>query len=103
MWLGPPYMNRKMTLLAFGSKWGRFGASGLANALAPSAAVAWESKNAPSRRPESATEAKPPPACQRNSLRVLPQKSPVFRRIERFLRAGRPTGSGLWAGSVEVD
>ncbi len=31
MWLGPPYMNRKMTLFAFGAKCGGLGASGLAN------------------------------------------------------------------------
>src|SRR6516162_3807404 len=40
-WLGPPYMNRKMTLLAFGAKCGFFGASGLTGLGFPSPAVAW--------------------------------------------------------------
>src|SRR4051794_17187196 len=69
-WEGPPYMNRKMTLVAFASKWGGLGDSG----SGASAAVA-RGRNPSSASIEArARPAKPPPACQRNSRRVRPQK-----------------------------
>ena len=34
-WLGPPYMNRKMTLLALAGSGGALGASGFTNGVAP--------------------------------------------------------------------
>src|SRR5947209_4190350 len=74
MWLGPPYMNRKMTLFALGWNMGRFGASGLTNLLTPSAATASRAKKpSADSRPVRATEVKPPPASHKNSRRVRPQ------------------------------
>src|SRR4051794_4542721 len=74
MWLGPPYMNRKITLFAFAGKCPGFGASGLADLAADSAAPAVRPKN---RSRESISTSprpvKPAPACQRNSRRVRPQ------------------------------
>src|SRR5438105_9670595 len=64
-----------MTAFAFGVKCGFFGASGLGNGVAPSAATACEAKNMSSSNPDRATAAYPPPACQKNSRRVRPQKS----------------------------
>src|SRR6516225_6946970 len=59
-WLGPPYMKRKMTLLALAGRGGAFGARGLANLLTPSAATASVAKN-PSRdkSPVKATPVNP--------------------------------------------
>src|SRR5438552_11824248 len=74
MWLGPPYMYRKMTLLALAGKCGFLGASGLTNFVCPSAATAWRAKKSSPSMADRATEAKPPPVCQRNSRRVRPQK-----------------------------
>src|SRR5262249_9007175 len=83
-------MNRKMTLLAFGAKWGGREASGLSGRGA-AAARASRAKN-PSRdsRSSSPSAVKPPPASQRNSRRVRPQNWPggrdaggVFRLIGR--------------------
>src|SRR6476469_2029470 len=67
-------MYRKMTLLAFGAKWGFLGARGLTNLFRPSAATACLAKNPSPSIDESATETKPAPPCQRNSRRVRPQK-----------------------------
>ena len=75
MWLGPPYMNRKITLFAFGVKCGSLGASGSVRA-AVSCADADGSKNPSAESSEvRATEPKPAPVCQRNSRRVRWQKS----------------------------
>src|SRR5262245_8948454 len=68
-------MNRKITLRALGAKCGALGASGLANGVTPSAATACDARkpSSPSSA-ASATAVKPPPASQRNSRRVRPQK-----------------------------
>src|SRR5947209_12386176 len=79
MWLGPPYMYRKMTDFAFAAWCGFFGASGLTNLETPSAAQAWEAKKSSPSIAARATDANPPPVCQRNSRRVRPQK---FRGME---------------------
>src|SRR3982751_1623619 len=75
---GPPYMNRKMTLLALGANSGALGASALARAVADTAMSAPRAGRAKkpslSSSPASATPVKPAPACQRNSRRVRPQK-----------------------------
>src|SRR5215207_11691821 len=73
---GPPYMNRKITLFAFGFSSGGLGASGFDDAAAPMtlAACAWFLKNPSlSSSPASATPVNPAPACQRNSRRVRRQ------------------------------
>src|SRR5262245_47477364 len=94
MWLGPPYMNRKMTLLAFAAKCGFFGASGLTNAAGRGGAAARAAKNPSSSSPARATPVKPAPASQRNSRRVRPQKS----------RLALPIGPlRLGFRSIEVD
>ena len=84
MWLGPPYMNRKITLLALGAKCGGLGDSGFLNAVTPSAAVACELKN-PSLESASIrpSPVKPAPVCQRNSRRVRPQNPPPGKRLDR--------------------
>src|SRR5262245_13849296 len=69
---GPPYMNRKITLFAFAGKCAGLGASGLA--LATSSARACGKKPSRVSRSIRPSEAKPEPACQRNSRRVRPQK-----------------------------
>ena len=57
------------------------GASGLANLRPPSAARApGEEAVAPTAGPSAPAPAKPPPASQRNSRRVRPQKLPAGRR-----------------------
>src|SRR5262245_16765391 len=74
MWLGPPYMKRKMTLFAFAVRWLFFGASGLAKGVPPSAATAWlVKKPSAESKPVSAAAVKPAPASQRNSRRVRRQ------------------------------
>ena len=67
-------MKRKITLFALGAKWGSFAASGLAQAVAPSAARVWLAKNPPSRSPERASPVNDAPASQKNSRRVRRQK-----------------------------
>ena len=59
MWLGPPYMKRKMTLLALAAKCGFFGASGLANGVAPSAATACAAKKPSPSSPARADAGEP--------------------------------------------
>src|SRR3954454_2325013 len=93
-------MNRKITLLALGAKCGGFGASGLANVLAPaaaapaSAALARPAKNlSPESSPAKATPVNPAPASQRNSRRVRWQKVPagvVGSEVGRFRFMRRP-------------
>src|SRR5439155_22103700 len=61
MWLGPPTMNRKITDLAFGAKFGGLAASGFTLALARA-----ESR----RRDPRAMAPKPCPARARMSRRV---------------------------------
>src|SRR5262245_43458115 len=100
MWLGPPYMNRKMTLFAFGAKCGFFGASGLTNFVRPSAAADCAAKKSSPSRPARATEAKPPPACQRNSRRVRPQKLACFMRYPLQAHGSQPAG---FLRSIQVD
>src|SRR5437763_12128886 len=75
-----------MTLFAFAGKCGFFGASGFRNLLAPSAATLCVARkpSSPSSA-ASATEMKPPPACQRNSRRVRPQNSPPAFSCDRLL------------------
>src|SRR5699024_4968004 len=62
---GPPFMNRKMTLLALGAKWGGFGASGL---VAERSARA----DSPARAPARPSVPKPPPIRRSHSRRVQP-------------------------------
>src|SRR5262245_25316663 len=70
---GPPYMNRKMHALAFGSKCGFFGASGLTKAVFV-AALACPGKNpSADSSPARAAEVNPAPVSHRNSRRVRPQ------------------------------
>src|SRR3954462_8648311 len=77
MWLGPPYINRKMTLLALAGSRGAFGTSGLLNCVAARAALV---KNPSAESKEvSAAAPKPQPVSQRNSRRVRPQK--LFRPL----------------------
>src|SRR5579885_1429808 len=76
MWLGPPYMYRKITLRAFAGRCGFFGARGLTKGTG--APAARERKKSSPRSPARATPVKPQPACQRNSRRVRPQKLPVM-------------------------
>src|SRR2546427_242313 len=61
MWLGAPFMNRNTQCFALAAKCGGLAASGLV-------AAAWASRDIRSSR---ARLAKPPPACHKNSLRVL--------------------------------
>src|SRR5262245_28509033 len=74
MWLGPPYMKRKMTLLALAVKCGFLGAMGFVNWLLPSAATACRP-----RKPSCdsidvrASDPKPQPVSHRNSRRVRRQ------------------------------
>ena len=72
MWLGPPYMKRKMTLFAFAACIGFFAAIGFRPATS---SAAWTIGAKPSRprRPVSANPVKAPPVCQKNSRRVRPQ------------------------------
>ena len=75
MWLGPPYMNRKITLLALAGNGGSLGASGLAHGVFPSAATAWllMKPSLPSS-PVNARDVKPPPIwCKNSRLAVRPQ------------------------------
>src|SRR3954470_19790800 len=74
MWLGPPYMNKKMTLFAVPGSDGALGASGLANCGAASARC--EKKPSTDSSDVSAAAPKPQPVSQRNSRRVRPQNSP---------------------------
>src|SRR5947209_311894 len=90
-----------MTLFAFAGKCGFFGVSGFRKVLIPSAATACVARkpSSPSRA-ASASETKPPPACQRNSRRVRPQNSEVrFGRVESFIVCSRGAG----AASVQID
>src|SRR5205809_8069976 len=82
----------KMTLLAFGVKWGFLGASGLTKLLAPSAAVACLAKKAASSSPARATPANPAPASQRNSRRVRPQNSRNMSAIRSEAACGLAGG-----------
>src|SRR5262245_19631452 len=69
-------MNRKITLSAFAAKWGVFGARGFAafgRTSEPEARGSSPPRVSRSIRPRPA---KPPPASQRNSRRVRPQKLP---------------------------
>src|SRR5262249_19096719 len=77
MWLGPPYMNKKMTLLHLAGKCGRRGASGLVMG-GPSARRLCRARNSSPNIAAKATDMKPPPDSQRNSRRVRPQK---FRKL----------------------
>jgi len=79
-------MKRKITLFALAGSIGGFGASGPPGiGVEPSNASAWRRmKPSEASMPVSATEVNAPPACQRNSRRVRPQK--VFE--------GRPGISG---------
>jgi hypothetical protein len=72
MWLGPPYMNRKMTLFALAVRNGGRGVSGLADKVAPLAAGA-KKPSAPSSD-VSAAAPNPQPVSHKNSRRVRPQK-----------------------------
>jgi hypothetical protein len=67
IWLGPPTIYRKITALAFGSKCGRLGASGLKSLRSFPASRAFASR---ARRYESASEPKPLAARARKSRRV---------------------------------
>jgi len=85
MWLGPPYMNRKITLLALPGSGGFLGANGLSHGVLPSAATAWLLMN-PSRAisPVNASDVNPPPTWCMNSRRVVcPQN--VFLGLSLFL------------------
>src|SRR5437868_4759850 len=82
-----------MTLFAFGSKWGFFGASGLTNFDTPSAAMACLAKKSSPSRPARATEAKPPPVCQRNSRRVRPQNCLMVTPRSQALLGNARAGS----------
>src|SRR6478672_11032189 len=73
MWLGPPYINRKITLFAFAGSNGGLRANGLANCGPASARC--EKKPSPDRSEASAAAPKPQPVSHRNSRRVRPQKS----------------------------
>src|SRR4051812_21014602 len=77
MWLGPPYINRKMTLLAVAGIRGAFGASGFGNCVAARAAPV--KKPSAESKDVSAAAPKPHPVSQRNSRRVRPQK--LFRPL----------------------
>src|SRR5438309_985290 len=78
MWLGPPFIIRKMTLFTGVRKWGGFGARGPGVgcwALGVGCwALAWRAKK-PSVESMAASAApvKPPPISQTNSRRVCPQ------------------------------
>src|SRR5438477_9858829 len=66
-WLGPPFMKRNTQCFALAGKCGGFEASG------NPAAFALLSKNPLlDSKSISASPAKPPPTCHRNSRRVLP-------------------------------
>src|SRR5207244_1798933 len=101
MWLGPPYMNRKITLRAFGSKCGGRGASGLMKRAGRVSARAWLKKPSADSRPVRATAPKPAPVSQRNSRRVRPQnwrgivKAPCISPL--------PLCGGGEKKSIEVD
>src|SRR5579883_1105730 len=89
MWLGPPYMNRKMTLLALAGSIGGLGASGLTNAAG--AAVARLPKNpSADNRPVSAAAPKPAPVSHRNSRRVRRQN---WRAGSGCVMAGRSSAA----------
>src|SRR5215218_6423431 len=93
MWLGPPYMNKKMTLLAFAGRPGGFAASGLAKV---DAADARDVKNPSVERSDvSAAAPNPQPVSQRNSRRVRPQKLFCFFDI-----AGLSLGKQIRSGSA---
>src|SRR5262249_39146614 len=64
-------MNRKMTDLAFATKWGFFGARGAASFVSAAAALAAKKPSA-ARRAVSAVPLNPQPVSQRNSRRVWP-------------------------------
>ena len=62
MWLGPPYINRNITLLALAGSGESLGASGFAHGVSPSAATAWlPMKPSPPSIPVNASDVNPPP------------------------------------------
>src|SRR4051812_37965949 len=72
MWLGPPYMNRKMTLFAVAGSSGGLGASGFCGCGEAQAAAL--KKPSPASREVRAAAPNPQPVSQRNSRRVRRQK-----------------------------
>ena len=70
IWLGPPSMNKKTTLFAFGAKWGDRGLSGLSGSIS-----GWSARAASARSPERAREPKPRPARRKNSRRLEVQST----------------------------
>ena len=72
-------MNRKMTLLALAAKCGFFGASGLTNFVAPSAAIALRTKK---------------PSPEEARLRATPAKPAAGFPEELAARAAAEVGDG---------
>ena len=93
-WLGPPYMNKKITFRAFAGKCGGLGASGEGGA----AAVFSDAPARPLKKPSCASIAvkavptNPPPACQRNPRRVRPHGGPPRRSRRHTAARGTPPG-----------
>src|SRR5438128_7318694 len=81
-WLGPPFMKRKTQCLALAGKCGGLGARGEVAALALSA------KNPPAANKSiSASPAKPPPTCHKNSRRDWPHGVGLgMKRLIHLLR-----------------
>src|SRR3954447_6086442 len=99
MWLGPPYINKKMTLLALPGSSGGFGTSGLA---AGSDAAARLGKNPSIERSDvSAAAPKPQPVSQRNSRRVRPQKSRFGFVDMGFISPRRHDEHDVWCTSSD--
>src|SRR5262245_35879783 len=79
-WLGPPYMKRKITDLARGVKCGDRCASGFFAARAdPPCGAAWSSPSRSSRS-AAARPAKPAPARNRSSRRVIARSCRIGKR-----------------------
>src|SRR5688572_3631645 len=99
MWLGPPYMNRKMTLLALAGSLGDLDASGLLLPGVSDVAPARGRKPSPASSEVSAAAPKPQPVSQRNSRRVRPQKLRGFELD--FI--GRSVIKQVSTASIEVN
>ena len=74
MWLGPPYMNRKMTLLALAGSGGGLRGERVGDTAPRPRRALREEAVAGSSSDVSAAAPKPQPVSQRNSRRVRPQK-----------------------------